>query len=165
MSTTIPASDPLAAALADALTNHLDLFARRARALAEALTPDEFWTRPFPYGNSVGHLLLHVTGNLNYYVGTEMAGTGYVRDRPLEFADASRRPPAEVLADMDRAVALVTETIRAQTAASWVAGYDAAGTDETTRLGMVLRCVEHFFHHVGQAIYLVKEHQRRRPPA
>jgi uncharacterized damage-inducible protein DinB len=156
-------AEALSAALAAALTSHLELFARRARELAEPLTADEFWTKPYPYGNSVGHLLLHVTGNLNYYVGTQIAGTGYVRDRPLEFADTTRRPPSEVLGDLDRAVAMVTRTIQDQTAASWVAAYDAAGTNETTRVGMVLRCVEHFFHHVGQVIYLVKQHQTVRP--
>ena len=165
MSAAISSSDALVTALAAALANHLELFAARARALAASLTPEEFWAKPYPYGNSVGHLLLHLTGNLNYYVGTQMASTGYVRDRPLEFTDTSRRPPADVLADMDRAVALVVRTIRDQTAESWVRDYAAAGTDETTRLGMVLRCIEHFFHHVGQVIYLVKEHERRSPRA
>jgi hypothetical protein len=27
---------------------------------------------------------------------------------------------------------------------------------------MVLRCVEHFHHHLGQIIYLAKEHARQR---
>jgi hypothetical protein len=159
---TMDNSDVLAAALAAALTNQLEQFARRARALAEELTADEFWTRPYPYGNSVGHLLLHVTGNLNYYVGTQIAGTGYVRNRPLEFSDESRRPASEVLAELDRAVALVARTMADQGAAGWVAPYEAVGTDEPTRVAMVLRCVEHFFHHIGQIIYLVKEHQRAR---
>ena len=46
--------------------------------------------RPYPYGNSIGHLMLHLTGNLNYYIGAEIGGTGYVRNRPLEFAETSR---------------------------------------------------------------------------
>ena len=38
--------------------------AQKIRALVEPLTDEQIWTRPYPYGNTIGHLLLHVTGNL-----------------------------------------------------------------------------------------------------
>jgi len=44
-------------------------------ALLAPLSDKQLWTRPFPYGNSIGHLLLHLTGNLNYYIGAEIAAT------------------------------------------------------------------------------------------
>ena len=53
--------------------------------LATPLSDEQFWVKPFPFGNSFGHLVLHLTGNLNYYIGAQIAGTGYVRDGPLEF--------------------------------------------------------------------------------
>ncbi len=31
--------------------------------------------------NSAGNLTLHLIGNLNTYIGTELGGTGYVRNR------------------------------------------------------------------------------------
>jgi hypothetical protein len=37
-----------------------------ARELAGPLSDEEFWTKPFPFGNSFGHLVLHLTGNLSY---------------------------------------------------------------------------------------------------
>ena len=40
-----------------------------------SLTEEQFWKNPFPYGNSVGHLVLHLTGNLNYYIGAQIAQT------------------------------------------------------------------------------------------
>ena len=40
----------------------------RVRELAAPLTDQQFWTKPYPYGNSFGHLVLHLTGNLNYYI-------------------------------------------------------------------------------------------------
>ena len=52
--------------------------AQKMRALVEPLTDAQIWTRPYPYGNSIGHLLLHLTGNLSYYIGAEMGSTGYV---------------------------------------------------------------------------------------
>ncbi len=52
-----------------------------------AIPEDQLWTKPFAFGNSIGHLVLHLTGNLNHYVGALVAGTGYVRDREHEFTD------------------------------------------------------------------------------
>ena len=60
--------------------------------MASPLSEEQFWTKPFAFGNSFGHLVLHLTGNLNYYIGAQIAGTGYVRDRPLEFSDTTRQP-------------------------------------------------------------------------
>ena len=44
-------------------------YAQRVRALSEKLSEEQFWTKPYPYGNSFGHLTLHIIGNLNYYIG------------------------------------------------------------------------------------------------
>ncbi len=148
--------------VAQAFSRRFDAFLAQATTLSDALSEDEFWSRPYAYGNSVGHLLLHITGNLNYYIGTEIAHTGYVRDRDREFNDATRRPTAEVLSELAASVAMVNQTIHAQSAGDWSAPYSAKGTDEVNRFGMVLRCTHHFHHHLGQIIYLVREHVSRR---
>ena len=109
------------------------------RAWSADLSDAELWTRPYPYGNSVGHLLLHITGNLNYYIGTQIAGTGYVRDRPREFGEMNGPSRTALLAALAEAVAMVKATIAAQTQESWSAPYEAVGSDETTRFGIVLR--------------------------
>jgi uncharacterized damage-inducible protein DinB len=128
---------------------------RRIHELAEPLTTDQLWRRPFPYGNSVGHLLLHLTGNLSYYIGTQVAGTGYVRDRPREFTDTSQRPKDEVLRDFDRALDMVLAALAAQREADWRAPYSGVGAeDEADRLSIFLRCAAHADHHTGQMIYL-----------
>ena len=48
--------------MAEAIGRHLQIFAAHARQLAVELSEDEFWTRPYPYGNTFGHLVLHLTG-------------------------------------------------------------------------------------------------------
>lgn len=156
------AASTLVTTVASALIRDVEIFARRVHEQTESLSDDEFWNRPYSYGNSIAHLTLHITGNLNYYIGAQMAGTGYVRDRPREFSESVQRPKAEVLAALDEAVALVASTIRAQTADDWSKPYSAEGADAPNRFGMVLRCAEHFFHHLGQIIYLKKEHERVR---
>ena len=141
-------------------TKYFDLFAARAATLTAPLTEEQFWARPYPYGNSVGHLLLHVTGNLNYCIGARIAGTGYVRDREREFTDPTHPKKEDVLRSLDDAVAMVKQTLESQTAVDWSREYSAVGVDDKTRFGIVLRCAQHFHHHLGQIIYLVKEHTR-----
>jgi uncharacterized damage-inducible protein DinB len=143
--------------LASVLADRYAANAARVRELAAPLTDAQFWRKPFPYGNGFGNLVLHLTGNLNYYVGAQIAKTGYVRDRPREFNDPNPPSKEEALKQFDDAVAMVQQTIRAQSVEDWSAEYSGAGTDATTRLAMILQCAAHMQHHVGQMIYLVYE--------
>ena len=129
--------------------------------LAAPLSDEQFWAKPFPFGNSFGHLVLHLTGNLNYYIGTQIAATGYVRDRPLEFSNATRPPKSEVLKQFDRAIEMVVATINRQTAEDWSKEYAAIGEDSQNRFGIVLSCATHLHHHIGQMIYLAFELKRK----
>jgi hypothetical protein len=125
------------------------------RELASPLTEEQFWLKPFPFGNSFGHLVLHLTGKLNYYIGAQIAGTGYIRDREREFTEPRRLPKADVLQRFDEAIEMVLRTVRAQSAEDWSAPYSAVGAgDAGSRFHMVLKCAAHVDHHVGQMIYL-----------
>jgi uncharacterized damage-inducible protein DinB len=130
------------------------------RELASPLSNEQFWARPFPFGNSFGHLLLHVTGNLNYYIGAQIAGTGYVRDRPREFTEAAPPTKEEALRKFGEAVETVLRTIRAQSPKDWSKEYSAVNADARDRFDMVLQCATHLHHHVGQMMYLGFELKR-----
>lgn len=131
------------------------------RDLAAPLSDEQFWAKPFPFGNSFGHLVLHLTGNLSYYVGTQIAGTGYVRDRPREFSETARPPKEEVLKKFDAAIEIVLRTIRSQSAEDWSQSYTATGADAQNRFDMVLQCATHLHHHIGQMMYLAFELERK----
>jgi uncharacterized damage-inducible protein DinB len=131
------------------------------RDLAAPLSEEQFWTKPFPFGNSFGHLVLHLTGNLNYYIGAQIAGMGYVRDRPREFSDPAPPSKAEALKEFDEAVETVIQTIRSQSAEDWNQPYTATGSDAKDRFDMVLQCATHLHHHIGQMVYLRFEWKRK----
>jgi len=147
--------------LASVLVSRYTANAARVRELAAPLTDKQFWQKPFPYGNSFGHLVLHLTGNLNYYIGAQIAKTGYVRDRPREFSDPSPPSKEEALKRFDDAVRMVVQTIRGLSSDDWTAAYSGVGTDATTRLDIVVVCAAHMQHHVGQMIYLGYEFRRQ----
>jgi hypothetical protein len=102
--------------------------------------------------------VLHVTGNLNYYIGARIAQTGYVRQRDLEFTQTHVGQKQEVLRKLDEAVDMVVTSLRNQTDGDWEQAFDAVGADDVKdRFSIYLRCAVHFHHHIGQMIYLVKE--------
>src|SRR5215471_12142554 len=136
--------------LASVLASRFSANAARIRELAAPLSQEQFWNKPFSFGNSFGHLVLHVTGNLNYYIGAQIAETGYVRDRPREFSEAARPSKNDVLEKFDEAIAMVERTIQSQSAEDWSAAYSGTGSDARDRLEMVLGCATHLHHHIGQ---------------
>jgi uncharacterized damage-inducible protein DinB len=51
----------------------------------------ELWRTHGGQKNSSGTLVLHLCGNLHYYIGAALGDNGYVRDRPAEFQDRVSR--------------------------------------------------------------------------
>jgi uncharacterized damage-inducible protein DinB len=148
----------LASVVSSTLATYYEEVRDKIHEWVAPITTDQLWRNPYPYGNSIGHLLLHLTGNLNYYIGAQIAGTGYVRNRPLEFNDASKRPKEQVLADFDAAISMVAATIRRQSPQDWVAPYSAVLEPEAhNRFTVFMRMAAHAYHHTGQIIYLAKE--------
>ena len=144
-------------------------FAQEYRARAadlhkwvDPLTDEQFWRNPFRFGNSIGHLVLHLTGNLGYYIGAQVAKTGYTRNRDLEFTESRRPSKSEVLRKFDETVAMVITTINVQSDADWTAAYTAEREPEAhDRFTIFLRCASHLYHHVGQINYLSRELTRK----
>jgi len=150
--------------LAFALIARYTTNAAGVRELAASLTNDQFWHKPYPYGNSFGHLVLHLTGNLNYYIGAQIANTAYIRDRPREFNDPNPPSKDKALKLFDDAVQMVIKTIQEQSPNDWSAEYSGLGADAKNRLEMILQCAAHMQHHIGQMIYLGYEFNRQAPP-
>jgi uncharacterized protein DUF1572 len=147
--------------IANGFINAYRDFGKRVHDLSEELSEQEFWTKPYPYGNSVGHLALHIIGNLNYYIGARIAQTGYARDRDREFNESDPPPKKEVLRRLDEVVELVVKTLETQTSDSWGTEYSAAGWEALNdRFTAFHRCAAHFQYHTGHMIYLVYEHRR-----
>ena len=105
-------STDLLAATKDALSSKLEDYCTEIVQLIEPLKDQQLWQKPVDPGNSAGHLILHLTGNLNHFIGAQLGHTGYVRDREREFTDA--KPPAKALVEknLKEAVALVPPSSR-----------------------------------------------------
>lgn len=148
----------LAQTIAEDLAAYYEMVREHLHKWVDPLTNEQLWRKPYPNGNSVGHLILHLTGNLSYYIGARVAETGYVRNRDLEFTEPKLRPKQEILAAFDQAIAMVVHTIRKQKAEDWLKPYSAEREPEAKeRFNIFLRSAGHAYHHVGQIIYLANE--------
>jgi uncharacterized damage-inducible protein DinB len=124
----------------------------------DPLSEDQFWRNPYSYGNSVGHLVLHLTGNLSYYIGARIAETGYIRNRDLEFTESGHPSKTDVLRKFDDTLSMVMTTLAHQSEADWTLPYSAEREPEArNRFTAFLHCATHLYHHIGQITFLCRE--------
>jgi len=147
--------------LRETLANEYRTRAAELHKWADPLSDDQFWRNPYTYGNSVGHLVLHLTGNLSYYVGAQIAGTGYVRNRDLEFTESRKLSKTGVLQKFDQTITMVIATIERQSESDWNAPFSGErDTSSRNGLSAFVRYASHLYHHIGQIIYLARELQK-----
>jgi uncharacterized damage-inducible protein DinB len=149
------ASSELAQLTTVEFTRYFRHLAARVERAARSVTEEQLWTKPFPFGNSIGHLVQHLTGNLSHYIGALVGGSGYVRHREHEFSDTVRHPRDELLARFAKTIEMVASTLEEQDAASFMQPVAEQPPIET-RLGLFLVCAAHLNNHIGQISYLVQ---------
>lgn len=155
----------LSETIAADFASYYEYIAAQVHRWVDPLTQEQFWRNPFGYGNSAGHLILHLTGNLSYYIGARVAQTGYVRNREREFTEPEKLDKAAVMKAFDDVIAMVVATARKQGHADWLAPYSADREPEAQQRFMIfLRCAGHAYHHVGQLIFLSKEFAKEAGP-
>jgi uncharacterized damage-inducible protein DinB len=138
-------------------TDYFRMIQSEVQKLVEPLSTEQIWRTPYSHGNSIGNLILHLTGNLNYYIGAQIAGTGYIRHRDQEFSDSGKQKGL-LLKDFDQAIDTVIAAIKNQENEDWARSYSAEREPESKlRFDIFLRCAGHAYHHVGQMVYLQRE--------
>ena len=119
------------------------------------LSDEQIWSRPNEESNSIGNLLLHLSGNARQWIVCGVGAATDARDRDSEFA---RR---KIIA-RDDLLTLLRQTISDVDAT--LAGFDVDSLLEHKRiqglevsaLEAILHVVEHFSMHTGQIILLTK---------
>ncbi len=140
------------------LTTYLGtMLARDLAALRREVEayPDDaaLWQTTAGIPNCAGTLVLHLAGNLQAYVGAQLGGTGYVRDRDAEFArrNVSRE---DLLREIEAAASAVSATMPRLTDADLAAPYPLAiGTVRLNTLDFLLHLATHLTYHLGQIDY------------
>ena len=102
--------------------------------------------------NTDGTLALHCAGNVQHFLGARLGGTGYVRQRDAEFG---RRdvPRAEILAELDKAIAAV-HSLAGKTDADLPRVFpDQFGGKQVNIESILFFLHGHLTYHLGQIDY------------
>ncbi len=111
------------------------------------------WSIDKGISNSGGNLCLHLIGNLNTYIGKELGGTGYVRNRDLEFSQKNI-PSKELLQMIDATILMVEKTLDNLNNQQLDEDYPALVFDYKMTAGFFLvHLVAHLTYHLGQINY------------
>jgi hypothetical protein len=145
-------NDVTLAALRSRITG---VFPAQVRAAVEPLTDEQIWWRPNEESNSIGNILLHLTGSLNYYLNRNVGGIDYTRDRAAEFAERRNIPKAELLALFDDMVARAERTFDALTPERLHAPSPEPRMHSIV-LEDLMNVLAHLANHVGQILWIAK---------
>ncbi|HUB60278.1 MAG TPA: DinB family protein [Puia sp.] len=134
------------------------LYERDLRKLIEEVNlfqqEEDLWKTAGSVKNSSGNLALHIIGGMNYHIGTNIAHTGYVRDRPGEFA-LKGVPRQEIVTRLEALILLTKNTLNGLTDAQLEAEYPVVFDDAKNSNSYVLvRLLAHLGYHLGQVNYL-----------
>lgn len=119
------------------------------------LDDDQIWWRPNEQSNSVGNIVLHVSGSLNYYLNKNIGNIDYTRDREAEFAERRTIPKAELLSVFDDMVAKAERTFDGLTIERLG---DPSPEPKMHKSVMedILNIAVHLSNHVGQILWITK---------
>ena len=121
----------------------------------DQLSDEQIWWRPNEQSNSIGNLLLHLSGNARQWILTGLGGEVDKRQRDKEFAEREGIPASELLRQIKGTLQEVDDVL---------AGFDRSKLldlrkiqgNDVTALEAVFHVTEHFSMHSGQIILLTK---------
>jgi uncharacterized damage-inducible protein DinB len=135
---------------------YFEQYLRKIRACVALLSEEQVWWRPNEASNSVGNLLLHLSGNLSQWVLATLGGLVFERHRAEEFRARGGPPKGDLLQRLEEVVRATRAVIGSLGTLDLerprqVQGYDTDG------LGVVFHVVEHMSYHTGQIVAATKQ--------
>lgn len=120
------------------------------------LTDEDVWQRANEASNSIGNLILHLSGNVQQWIVGGVGSLPYHRDREHEFGERGGLTRAELLARLKETMAQADQVLANVELASLLERKEIQGNDVTV-MEAILRIVQHFALHTGQIMLLTKQ--------
>ena len=127
---------------------------RLQKCLSE-LTEEEVWRRPNENSNSVGNLILHLTGNVNQWIVSTLGGEPDNRKRQQEFDEQGPIATEKILGDLQIVMTNADKVISTLKPEELTQIKNVQGDSETV-MAILIHVTEHFSYHTGQVSYIAK---------
>src|SRR4030095_6309450 len=121
----------------------------------EKLTDEQVWWRPNAQSNSIGNLLLHISGNARQWIVCGLGGATDHRQRQTEFDEREGIPREELLGKLRTTVSGIDDVVAGFDPSRLLDEYPIQGTTSTA-LAAIFHVTEHFSMHTGQIILVTK---------
>ncbi len=119
------------------------------------LSDEQIWWRPNEESNSIGNLLLHLSGNARQWIVSGLGPATDARDRDSEFAQREIIARDDLLALLRQTLSEVDVTLASLDPDNLLEHKKIQGL-EVTALEAIFHVVEHFSMHTGQIILFTK---------
>ncbi len=114
---------------------------------------DNIWNISKDILNSAGNLSLHLIGNLNAYIGADLGGTGYVRNRPEEFS-LENVPRQELISKIERTIGMIDAVLPLLTEYQLKSEYpQVVSVGKVSTEYFLVHLATHLNYHLGQVNY------------
>lgn len=128
---------------------------QQVRECVDLLDDEQIWWRPNEESNSIGNIVLHISGSLNHYLNRNLGDVAYARDRAAEFAERQQIPKSELLGIFNGMVANADNTFATMTPKRL-----GEPSPEPTMHAIVVQDLVnialHFANHAGQIVWVTK---------
>ena len=139
----------------DQSIHQLQLSLSRIEKCLNKLSGEEVWHRWNSQTVSIGHLLLHLCGNVTQYILSGLGNRPDHRKRDLEFTSQDQLPKGRLWEQISSTVDEAYRVMQSLGEKDLLETRKVQGF-EYTGIGIIIHVVEHFSYHVGQISYGVK---------
>ena len=119
------------------------------------LSEKDIWWRPNGASNSVGNLVLHLSGNVRQWIISGLGGEQDKRERDQEFAERGPISRRALIALIRGTVAEASSVLDCLSDDSLLRMHDIQGY-RVSGVYAVFQVVHHFAYHTGQIIFVTK---------
>jgi len=141
--------------LAEAQVSLTERYLPRVLACLRMLPEKEIWWRPNAASNSIGNLVLHLSGNVRQWIVSGLGGVPDRRNRDIEFSERGPVPRQALIGLLDKTVGEACKVLRRLRSADLARYYRIQGF-RVTGMVAVSHVIEHFGYHTGQIIFMTK---------
>lgn len=125
-----------------------------------SLTEDQLWAKPNLESNSVGNILLHLSGNIRQWIIHGVGGEQNVREREKEFLSDTKPSKEKTLDGLRTTITTSSDVLKKlellpDLGAVLHEHRTIQGIQETV-FSVIYHVTEHMSYHTGQIIYITK---------
>jgi uncharacterized damage-inducible protein DinB len=156
ISTMAESDDDVGRAFIEKARALFDEYLGKIETCVAGLTDEQIWWRPNPKSNSIGNLLLHLSGNARQWIICGLGAETDARQRQTEFDARDGLSRDELLETIRTTVSQVGVVLGSFDLSRLLDQYQIQKYD-TTALDAIFHVTEHFAMHTGQIILMTKQ--------